>query len=187
MGSQRVRHDWATSLHSRCLKIAIFSSPIFNLSFVPLKMLLYALPFIPYEYTDAFFGSSTEILNIMYPTKIHVVKAMVFPIVVYGRESWTIKKAKHWRTDAFELWCWRRLFAGSQHGRSHPWQGHVEELGRQGRIRTRGTPRLHPWQGHVEEPDRTRRISSQGVLCLSIYPKTKICLFTVCYTTVFWH
>ena len=43
------------------------------------------------------------------PTKVHVVKAMVFPVVMYGCESWTIKKAQHWRTDAFELWCWRRL------------------------------------------------------------------------------
>ena len=42
-------------------------------------------------------------------TKIHLVKAMVFPVVMYGCESWTIKKAEHWRTDAFELWCWRRL------------------------------------------------------------------------------
>ena len=66
-------------------------------------MLLYALPLIPYEYTDAFFGNSTEILNIMYPTKIHVVKATVFPIVKYGCESWTIKKAEHWIIDALEL------------------------------------------------------------------------------------
>ena len=43
------------------------------------------------------------------PTKIHLVKAMVFPIVMYGCERWTIKKAEHRRTDAFELWCWRRL------------------------------------------------------------------------------
>ena len=43
------------------------------------------------------------------PTKVHLVKAMVFPVVMYGCESWTIKKAKHWRVDAFELWCWRRL------------------------------------------------------------------------------
>ena len=41
--------------------------------------------------------------------KIHIVKAMVFPVVMYGCESWTIKKAEHWRTDAFKLWCWRRL------------------------------------------------------------------------------
>ena len=41
--------------------------------------------------------------------KVHLVKAMVFPIVMYGCERWTIKKAEHWRIDAFELWCWRRL------------------------------------------------------------------------------
>jgi len=43
------------------------------------------------------------------PTKVHLVKAMVFTVVMYGCESWTIKKAEHQRTDAFELWCWRRL------------------------------------------------------------------------------
>ena len=43
------------------------------------------------------------------PTKVHVVKAMVFPVVMYGCESWTIKKAEHRRTDAFELWCWKRV------------------------------------------------------------------------------
>ena len=42
-------------------------------------------------------------------TKVHLVKAMVFPVVMYGCENWTIKKAEHWRIDAFELWCWRRL------------------------------------------------------------------------------
>ena len=43
------------------------------------------------------------------PTKVHLVKAMVFPVVMYGCESWTIKKSEHRRIDAFELWCWRRL------------------------------------------------------------------------------
>ena len=43
------------------------------------------------------------------PTKVHLVKAIVFPVVMYGCESWTIKKAEHQRIDAFELWCWRRL------------------------------------------------------------------------------
>ena len=42
-------------------------------------------------------------------TKVHLVKAMIFPVVMYGCESWTIKKTEHQRTDAFELWCWRRL------------------------------------------------------------------------------
>jgi len=47
--------------------------------------------------------------DITLPTKVHLVKAMVFPVVMYGCESWTGKKAEHQRTDAFELWCWRRL------------------------------------------------------------------------------
>ena len=47
--------------------------------------------------------------DITLPTKVHLVKAMVFPVVMYGCESWTIKKAEHQRIDAFELWCWRKL------------------------------------------------------------------------------
>ena len=47
--------------------------------------------------------------DITLPTKVHLVKAMVFPVVMYGCESWTIKKAEHHRIDVFELWCWRRL------------------------------------------------------------------------------
>ena len=47
--------------------------------------------------------------DITLPTIVHLVKAMIFPIVMYGCESWTIKKAEHWRIDAFELWCWWRL------------------------------------------------------------------------------
>ena len=47
--------------------------------------------------------------DITLPTKVHLVKAMVFPVVTYGCNSWTIKKAEYQRTDAFELWCWRRL------------------------------------------------------------------------------
>ena len=47
--------------------------------------------------------------DITWPTKVRLVKAVVFPVVMYGFESWTIKKAEHQRIDAFELWCWRRL------------------------------------------------------------------------------
>ena len=47
--------------------------------------------------------------DIILPTKVSLVKAMVFPVVMYGCESWTVKKAERQRTDAFELWCWRRL------------------------------------------------------------------------------
>jgi len=54
-------------------------------------------------------GSVLKSRNITLPTKVHLVKAMVFPVVMHGCENWTIKKAKHQRIDAFELWCWRRL------------------------------------------------------------------------------
>ena len=55
-------------------------------------------------------GSILKSRDITLSTKVHLVKAMVFPVVMYGCESWTIKKAEHRRIDAFELWCWRRLF-----------------------------------------------------------------------------
>ena len=54
--------------------------------------------------------STLKSRDITLPTKVHLVKAMVFPVVMYGCESWTIKKAEHQRIDAFELWYWRRLF-----------------------------------------------------------------------------
>ena len=54
-------------------------------------------------------GSIFKSRDITVPTKVHLVKAMVFPVVMYGCESWTIKKAERQRIDAFELWCWRRL------------------------------------------------------------------------------
>ena len=47
--------------------------------------------------------------DITLPTKVHLVKAMVFPVVMYGCESWIVKKAEHQRIEAFELWCWRKL------------------------------------------------------------------------------
>ena len=56
--------------------------------------------------------------DITLPTKVHLVKAMVFPVVIYGCESWTIKKAEHQRIDAFELWCWRRFLRG-------PWTARI--------------------------------------------------------------
>src|SRR5574340_1009399 len=56
-------------------------------------------------YLDSIFKSR----DITLPTKVHLVKAMVFPVVMYACESWTVKKAEHQRIDAFELWCWRRL------------------------------------------------------------------------------
>jgi len=56
--------------------------------------------------------------NITLPTKVCLVKAMVFPVVMYGCESWSIKKAEHRRIDAFELWCWRRLLRAPWTARS---------------------------------------------------------------------
>ena len=55
-------------------------------------------------------GSILKSRDITLPTKVHLIKAMVFPIVIYRCECWTIKKAEHRRVDAFELWCWRRFF-----------------------------------------------------------------------------
>ena len=54
-------------------------------------------------------SSKIQFSYITLPTKVRLVKAMVFPVVMYGCESWTVKKAEHRRIDAFELWCWRRL------------------------------------------------------------------------------
>ena len=54
-------------------------------------------------------GSILKSKDITLPTNVHLVKAIVFPVVMYGCESWTTKKAEHPRTDAFELWCWRRF------------------------------------------------------------------------------
>ena len=89
MGSQRVRHDWVTSLHVLGSKIMT------NLD------------------------SILKSRDITLPTKVHVVKAMVFPVVMYACESWTIKKAERWRIDAFELWCWRLLRVPWTAGRSN--------------------------------------------------------------------
>ena len=61
--------------------------------------------FLPSLYLDSIFKSR----DITLPTKVHLVKALVFPVVMYGCESWTVKKAERWRIDAFKLWCWRRF------------------------------------------------------------------------------
>ena len=67
--------------------------------------------------------------NITLPTKVHLVKAMVFPVVMYGCESWTVKKAERRRIDAFELWCWRRLLRV-------PWTARRSNLGDQSYVFT---------------------------------------------------
>ena len=79
-GTQRVRHDWAN----------------FTFHFLGRKAI-----------TNL--GSVLKSKDITLLTNFGIVKAMIFPVVMYGCESWTIKKAEHQRTDAFELWCWRRL------------------------------------------------------------------------------
>ena len=63
----------------------------------------------PWKKNNTNLDSILKSRDITLPTKVHLVKDMVFPLVTYGCESWTIKKADHQRTDAFELWCWRRL------------------------------------------------------------------------------
>ena len=68
---------------------------------------------VGHDWSDLAAAAADSILksrDITLPAKVHLVKAMVFPVVMYGCESWTIKKAEHWRIEAFELWCWRRLF-----------------------------------------------------------------------------
>ena len=84
MGLQRVGHDWATSL-SLSLHLLLGRKVMTNLD------------------------SILKSRDITLPTKVHLVKALVFPVVMYGCESGTIKKAECQRIDAFELWCWRRL------------------------------------------------------------------------------
>ena len=66
--------------------------------------------------------------DITLPPKVHLVKVMVFPVVMYGFESWTIKKAEYWRIDAFELWCWRRLLRVSWTARTSN-QSILKEIG----------------------------------------------------------
>ena len=67
------------------------------------------LEWVAISFSRVNLNSPLKSRDITWPTKVHLVKAMVFPIVTYGCESWTKKKAEHRRIDAFELWCWRRL------------------------------------------------------------------------------
>ena len=100
MGSQRIRHDWVTftqsDLGSKITEDGDCSHEIKRCLLLGKKAV---------TNLDSILKSR----DITLPTKVHLVKAMVFPVVMYGWESWTIKKAEHRRIDAFELWCWRRL------------------------------------------------------------------------------
>ena len=95
MGSQRVRHDWATSL-SKITADGDCSHEIKRRLLLGRKVM---------TNLDGILKSR----DITLPTKVHLFKAMGFSVVMYGCESWTIKKAEHQRTDAFELWCWTKL------------------------------------------------------------------------------
>ena len=86
-GSQRVRHDWVTEMDTSFIEIHS-NHWDFPLNFIEVQL---------------------TTTNCILPTKFHLVKAMVFPLVMYGCESWTVKKAERGKINAFELWCWRRL------------------------------------------------------------------------------
>ena len=117
MGSRRVRHDWATSL-------SLFTFIVGEGNGNPLQCSCLENPrdggcrlwgrteSTWLKWLSSSSSSSNSILkskDITLLTKVCIVKAMVFPVVVYGCESWTIKKVEHWRIDAFELWYWKRL------------------------------------------------------------------------------
>ena len=120
MGSLRVRHNWATSL-------ALFTFHALEKEMVTHSSILawripgtgqpgglpsMGLHRVGHDWSDLAAAAADSILksrDITLPAKVRLVKGMVFPIVMYGYESWTIKKAELWRIDAFELWCWRRL------------------------------------------------------------------------------
>ena len=80
-------------------------------STLPIRSLLHDLVTGGIPHTDSWHNldSILKSREITLPTKVHLVKAMVFPVVMCGCESWTVKKAEHRRIDAFEVWCWRRL------------------------------------------------------------------------------
>ena len=67
------------------------------------------LELIPQKMSFSNIDSILKSRDITLPTKVHLVKAMVFPVVIYGCEIWTVKKAEHQRIDGFELWCWRKF------------------------------------------------------------------------------
>ena len=98
-GVKRNRNHINLIFHSRNLEFLIKESSFFARK----------TKWGPLYITVIHLGSILKSRDITLPTKVHLVKAMVFPVVMYGCESWTLKKAEHWRIDAFELWCWRTL------------------------------------------------------------------------------
>ena len=106
-------------LHKTFLKIPFYKSPVTfyiyihsSLIFFPIQKTSFrtkSLSFNKVHFHSLYLDSILNSRDITLATKFHIVKAMVFPVVMYGCESWTIKKAECQRIDAFELWCWRRL------------------------------------------------------------------------------
>ena len=103
MGSQRVRHDWVTFTFTFSTIRATKITEDGDCSLEIKRRLLLGRKVI------TILDSILKSKDITLPTKVHLVKAMVFPVVMYGCKSWTIKKAEWGRIDVFELWCWRRL------------------------------------------------------------------------------
>ena len=106
MGSHRVRHDWSYLAAAAAAAVSFYDSYTTYLaetSHEIKRRLLLGRKVM--TNLDSIFKSR----DITVPTNVHLVKAMVFPVVMYGCESWTGKKAECWRIDAFELWCWIRL------------------------------------------------------------------------------
>ena len=97
MGSQRVRHDWVTELN--------WTENHYQWWLQPWNWKMLA----PWKKAMTNPDSILKSRDITLATKVPIVKAMAFTVVMYGCESWTIKKAERWRIDAFKLWCWRRL------------------------------------------------------------------------------
>ena len=93
-----------TNMHGRILMRTTNSTWIATMSWFCQQVSISHFPYYP-NYNSSNYNSR----DITLPTKVHIVKALVFPVVMYGCESWTIKKAERWRIDAFELWWWRRL------------------------------------------------------------------------------
>jgi len=82
---------------------------IVTIGVIPIYIFTNIVRGFPFLHTLSNLDSILKRGDITLLTKVHLVKGMVFPVVMYGCESWTIKRAEHQRTDAFELWCWRRL------------------------------------------------------------------------------
>ena len=97
--SHALNLDWRSNSHMMIYMFQCYSLKSSHPHLLPQSLTVCALHLCLFCY----------LRDITLPTKVHLVKAMIFPVVMYGCESWTIKKAEHRRIDAFELWCWRRL------------------------------------------------------------------------------